>query len=51
MCRHITPLFFGIRGAVGLPTASWPTLVQNWLKALPLPASVDKWLQRDGFRQ
>lgn len=26
---------FGIRGAVGLPAASWPELLMNWIKALP----------------
>lgn len=26
---------FGIRGAVGLPAASWPELLINWIEALP----------------
>lgn len=26
---------FGIRGAVGLPAASWPELLMNWMEALP----------------
>ena len=26
---------FGIRGAVGLPAASWPELLMNWIEALP----------------
>lgn len=26
---------FGIRGAIGLPVASWPVLLMNWIEALP----------------